>query len=131
MASQIVVPLSSPTERAEAHKAVRALYKTSLSNYLRQCLRRARSEAEKQFPDLFATSALSQLRPIDRTIYRFLTMEGHRTLDDLIAETGLKRGGLKASLDRLIAADLVYTLAPVTNIVGTFDGLAMEPISDT
>jgi Winged helix-turn-helix DNA-binding len=108
--ASINIPLITIAERKEMHLAARKLHKTTLTNYLRRCLRELRIEARRHYPELFRSSALpdlSELKPVDRTIYRFLTDEGRRTLDELIVEIGLKAGSLKVSLDRLHQAGLI------------------------
>jgi hypothetical protein len=109
--ASILIPHLSFSEREEIHLAVRKLHGRSLTSYLKNHLREVRAEARRRYPDVFKAPSHADLKPIDRTIYRFLTEEGRRTLDDLIAETGLKRGGLKASLDRLVKAKLVRVVA--------------------
>jgi hypothetical protein len=106
-----LIPHLTVAEREQAHLAARLLHQTSLTSFLKRQLRELRAEARRKYPDKFGGSALAQLKPIDRTVYRFLTEEGRRTLDDLIAETGLKRGGLKASLDRLKAVGVIGVIA--------------------
>jgi hypothetical protein len=107
----VLIPHLTVAEREQAHLAARLLYQTSLTSFLKRQLRELRAEARRKYPDKFGLGLLADVKPIDRTVYRFLTEEGRRTLDDLIAETGLKRGGLKASLDRLVRAHLVGVIA--------------------
>lgn len=109
--ASILIPHLSLAEREQTHLAVRKLHGRSLTSYLKHHLRELRAEARRKYPEIFKSAALVDLKPIDRTVYRFLTEEGRRTLDDLIAETGLKRQGLKASLDRLIKAQLISVLS--------------------
>lgn len=109
--ASILIPHLSVGEREEIHLAVRKLHGRSLTSYLKSHLRELRAEARRRHPELFRDAGFHDLKPVDRTIYRFLTEEGRRTLDDLIAETGLKRGSLRASLERLVKAQLVRVVA--------------------
>ena len=108
--ASILIPEVTRAERKQAHLAVRKLYGLSLSAYLKGCLREVRNQARAKYPELFRSAAIAELCPMDRTIYRHLTEEGRRTVEDLVAELGLGRSKIRAALDRLRAAGLVDVL---------------------
>jgi len=108
--AQILIREIAPRERQEAHLAVRTLYGISLSAYLKKCLRELRTQARAKHPELFRSVALKDLPAVDRTIYRHLTEEGRRTINDLRLELGLSRARLRESLDRLQAAGYIDAL---------------------
>lgn len=107
--ASINLPHVSETERKLAHLAARRLHRQTLTAYLRNCLRALLLEARQKHPEQF-DGRLAALRPVDRTIYHYLTHEGRRTVGDLIAEMGLPRETVKASLGRLMSAGLIGAL---------------------
>lgn len=108
--ASILVRNLSPLQRAHGQIAARVLFGKSLPHVLALRIKEMIQSARAVRPDLFAAAALDALKPLDRTLYHHLTHEGRRTVDDLIAETGLPRGTIKASLTRLRAAQLIDAL---------------------
>jgi hypothetical protein len=96
--------------RRLAHITARNYRGVSLSSQILRLLRREIAEARKERPSLFEQQPLDDLKPIDRTIYRMLTDEGRMTIDCVMAETGLPRERVRASLSRLVKAGFVETI---------------------
>ena len=100
-----------PEFQQRAVVVARKVHCTSLTGLIFRLIRAEIARARQDRPSLFESVPFEDLKPVDRTIYSHLTSEGRRTPDDLIAEMGLSRQTIKASLGRLIAAGYVTTLA--------------------
>lgn len=109
MASILVRHLSE-LERREAHLAVEKLHGVPLSVYLKRCVRDLRRQAREQFPNLFPRVSLGALKPIEKTVYLYLSAEGRRTVTELTSELGLGRRRIQEALDGLEAAGLLDVL---------------------
>lgn len=99
-------------ERREAQLAVEKLHGIPLSTYLKRCLRDLRRQAREQFPGLFPRVSLGTLKPLEKTVYLYLTAEGRRSVVELARELGLSRRRIQEALDGLEAAGLVKALDP-------------------
>lgn len=106
MASILVRHLSE-LERREAHLAVEKLHGVPLSVYLKRCVRDLRRQAREQFPNLFPRVSLGALKPMEKTVYLYLSAEGRRSVGELAGELGLARRRVQEALDGLEAAGLV------------------------
>lgn len=71
-------------------------------------------------PGLFPRASLSSLKPIEKTVYLYLTAVGRRSPPELAAELGLARRRVQEALDGLEAAGLVeaLTVSPLPGAPG-------------
>lgn len=106
MASILIRPIGE-TERQEAHLAAQKLHGVPLARYLRRCIQDLRRQAREQLPGLFPRPGLGTLKPLEKTVYLYLTAEGRRTVGELAGELGLARRRIQEALDGLEVAGLV------------------------
>lgn len=105
------ITLRAPEElRKQSRLVVRVVHGKSLNAFLVSLLRQTVAEARRSRPELFPSVPLENLSKVDRILYRLVTEEGRATIDDLMAETRLPRRTVQASMKRLTAAQLLYTI---------------------
>lgn len=95
-----------PDDKREiAKEAARKLHNISLHFWLQRQIDSLIRCAREQMPDRFGLPV--ELKPIDRIILQFLTMEGRHTDADLASATGLRLVTVRNSLSRLVRSGLV------------------------